>query len=518
MRILSVTLLAVLLSLLLIRCGQSKHGSVSPPLADFIATPTSGTAPLTVQFTDTSTGNITSWAWDFDNDGMIDSTQQNPTHIYAIATVYTVSLTVTGPGGSEQEVKANYITVWFVKTWGGGVNDELDAVAVDSAANIYCAGCTQSFGAGSYDALLLKYESSGALGWAKTWGGSNDDFFHAVAVDSSGNMYCAGRTSSFGGGSDDALLLKYNSSGTLQWAKTWGGSGWDHLFAVAVDSSGNIYCAGTTSSFGAGDWDALLLKYDSSGTLQSATTWGGSSSDSLDAVVVDSCGNIYCAGSTASFGAGSYAFDALLLKYDSSGTVQRAATWGGSSHDYLYALAVDSGGSIYCAGLTWSLGLYEYDALVLKYDGSGTLQWTTTWGGSGQDYLGGVAADSSGNIYCAGYTGSFGSGDALLLKYDSSGALQWSKTCGGADNDWVSAVAVDSTGNVYLGGATYTYTGIWQEVTTGSQTSPSATSTTPSGTAGSPSGAEDSPVGTQTTPTGSETGAGGLDTLLLRNW
>ncbi len=81
------------------------------PVADFTATPLAGIAPLTVQFTDISTGTPTSWAWDFTNDGMVDSTVQSPSHIYDTAGTYTVNLTVTNAGGSDSEVKTGYITV-----------------------------------------------------------------------------------------------------------------------------------------------------------------------------------------------------------------------------------------------------------------------------------------------------------------------------------------------------------------------------------------------------------------------
>ena len=81
------------------------------PVANFTAMPLSGDAPLYVQFTDTSTGSITSRSWDFDNDGVIDSTEQNATHTYTAAGNYTVNLTVTNAGGSNSCVKTDYITV-----------------------------------------------------------------------------------------------------------------------------------------------------------------------------------------------------------------------------------------------------------------------------------------------------------------------------------------------------------------------------------------------------------------------
>jgi len=84
---------------------------VPAPVAQFSAEPTSGDAPLTVKFTDASSGSISGYAWDFDNDGVIDSTEQSPLHIYPLAGSYAVNLTVTGPGGSDAEVKPALITV-----------------------------------------------------------------------------------------------------------------------------------------------------------------------------------------------------------------------------------------------------------------------------------------------------------------------------------------------------------------------------------------------------------------------
>ncbi|MFH0945878.1 MAG: PKD domain-containing protein, partial [Planctomycetota bacterium] len=81
-----------------------------PPVADFSGTPTSGTAPLLVTFTDlTSGGPVTGWSWDFGDTGT--STLQHPTHTYTTSGTYTVSLTVTGPGGNDTITKTDYITV-----------------------------------------------------------------------------------------------------------------------------------------------------------------------------------------------------------------------------------------------------------------------------------------------------------------------------------------------------------------------------------------------------------------------
>src|SRR5882672_11345459 len=79
------------------------------PSDGFAANRTSGTAPVTINITSTSTGTVTSYAWDFGDGG--SSTVQNPAHVYTTASTYSVTLTVTGPGGTNTQSKTNYITV-----------------------------------------------------------------------------------------------------------------------------------------------------------------------------------------------------------------------------------------------------------------------------------------------------------------------------------------------------------------------------------------------------------------------
>jgi PKD repeat protein len=90
---------------------EGGSGVVDPPVASFTGTPTSGIATLSVTFTDASTGSPTSWAWDFDNDGDTDSTSQNPTYEYTAEGTYSVKLTATNAGGSNEMIRSNYITV-----------------------------------------------------------------------------------------------------------------------------------------------------------------------------------------------------------------------------------------------------------------------------------------------------------------------------------------------------------------------------------------------------------------------
>jgi hypothetical protein len=153
---------------------------------------------------------------------------------------------------------------------------------------------------------VVKYNSSGTKQWTKQLGSSSSDVAYGVAVDSSGNVYAAGSTQGALDGSNagvnDLFVVKYNSSGTKQWTKQLGTSGEDFAYGVAVDSSGNVYVTGYTEGAldgsNAGGRDLFVVKYNSSGTKQWTKQLGTSSGDAAFGVAVDSSGNVYAAGYT----------------------------------------------------------------------------------------------------------------------------------------------------------------------------------------------------------------------------
>jgi len=396
---------------------------------------------------------------------------------------------------------------YFALTFGGTGNDVANVIAVDSSGNSYITGYfngTVDFGggdvtsAGDSDIFVLKLDSSGTFQWVKTFGSASSDYGHAIAVDSSGNSYITGYfngTVDFGGGditsagSSDIFVLKLDSSGTFQWVKTFGSASSDYGRAIAVDSSGNSYITGRIREivdFGGGDVtfaggsDIFVLKLDSSGTFQWANSYGDTSFDLGYGIAVDSSGNSYITGNffgTVDFGGGDVTSaggsDIFVLKLNSSGTFQWVKTFGSASSDYGYGIAVDSSGNSYATGpffLTVDFGGGDVtsagfsDIFVLKLNSSGTFQWVKTFGSASSDYGYGIAVDSSGNSYITGYYGNtidFGGGnvttngnwDVFVLKLNSSGTFQWVNTYGGTALDYGYGIAVDSSGNSYATGA-----------------------------------------------------------------
>ena len=206
--------------------------------------------------------------------------------------------------------------------WGGIGRDKGTGIALDASGNIYITGYTLSFGAGSADAFIAKYDSAGNSLLNITWGGGSDDVGYGIALDDDGNIYITGYTLSFGRGGADAFIAKYDSSGNSLLNITWGGGSGDEGYGIALDDDGNIYITGYTFSYGTDSVDAFIAKYDSTGHSKMNITWGGGrgagrcGEDNGRAIALDASGSIYITGYTEIFFAGHWGFyDAFIAKY-----------------------------------------------------------------------------------------------------------------------------------------------------------------------------------------------------------
>ena len=358
-------------------------------------------------------------------------------------------------------------------------------MTVDSSNNLYVTGYTNggldgNTNSGNADLFLVKYNSSGTKQWTKQLGSSSAEIGNGVTVDSSDNIYVTGYT--YGGldgntnsGSADLFLVKYNSSGTKQWTKLLGTSSNEIGYGVTVDSSDNIYMTGYTEggldgNSNSGSTDLFLVKYNSSGTKQWTQQLGSSSAEPGYGGTVDFSDNIYVTGTTAGGLDGNTSSggeDIFLVKYNSSGVKQWTKQLGTSGSDRGEGVTVDSSDNIYVTGYTQggldgNTNSGGVDLFLVKYNSSGTKQWTKQLGTSSNDGGHGVTVDSSNNLYVTGDTSggldgntSSGNNDLFLVKYNSSGTKRWTKRLGTSSNDHGWEVTVDSSNNLYVTGRTY---------------------------------------------------------------
>ena len=187
---------------------------------------------------------------------------------------------------------------------------------------------------GGKDLFLTKYNTSGTHQWSKLLGSTSDDVGNGIVMDSSGNLYITGYTEGIldngtTSGERDLLITKYDSSGNNSWAKQVGNTRSEGR-SIALDSSGNAYVAGYTygdfdGNSNLGGADIVVVKYDSSGTKQWAYQYGTSSDDFGEGIVVDSAGNLYVTGYTSGNFYGNVnagGSDVFLMKLNSSGIIQ----------------------------------------------------------------------------------------------------------------------------------------------------------------------------------------------------
>jgi len=435
-----------------------------------------------------------------------------------------------------------------VRVWGtyyGGTGyDAAYSTSQDPSGNVYLAGYAGTIGGtviatagahqtvhngGVYDAFLTKLDVNGIRLWGTYYGGNGDDYGRSCSIDPSGNIYLAGYTSSgtgtviannghqllYGGGSNDAFLVKFSSAGVRQWGTYYGGTGQEQGFGCKTDNSGNIYLVGSTDINSGtviatpgshqtallGSIDGFIVKFNSAGVRQWGSYYGGAGIDIARSCDVDGSGNVYFCGETSSgtstviANLGSHqntsggATDAFLAKFNSSGVRQWGTYYGGSGSDYGYSCTTNSVGDVFLTGYTGSgtstliatLGSHQPsastapDAFLVKFNSAGIRQWGTFYGGTGNDYVYNSTTDFLGNVYICGYTssntgtniatvGSYqsvfgGNEDSFLAMFNSNGVRQWGTYYGGTGIDRAQSCIIDGIGNIYCVGFTASNTG-----------------------------------------------------------
>ncbi len=415
--------------------------------------------------------------------------------------------------------------------FGGASTEYCTSTGVDASNNVYIAGYTlsnsniatsgvyQSTLTGSFDAYVSKFNSNGVQQWGTYFGGPNFDIFYAMHVMPSGIVYAAGDTGStvaiasggahqtvYGGGIDDAILVKFDASGQRLWSTYNGGSMHDISQAVTVDGKGNVIISGqtenTTGIATAGvyatvyslNYDVFITKFNTNGVRQWGTYYGDTGIDEAYGLSSDATYDIYVTGMTTSvfnISSGSVfqsssggSMDAFVAKFDSAGVNLIWATYcGGLGDDKGTAVKTDLiSGNIYLGGNTTSTnnisssGAYQStigsadDGFLAAFNSSGGRLWGTYYGGNDVDYINGLILDAGKNILITGQTlstnamssaGAYQTNlsainfyDAFFAKFTNTGDRKLGTYFGGPDNDYGNGIAIDNLNKIYIAGET----------------------------------------------------------------
>jgi hypothetical protein len=235
-------------------------------------------------------------------------------------------------------------------------------------------------GGNQYDFWVLKLDKNGSIVWQKTYGGGDWDIGFATEPTSDGGYIVAGSTESFGAGDEDVWVLKLNAQGGIVWQKTYGGEKADYAWAIRQTKDGGYVVAGTTASFGEGSFDIWVLKLSQDGTVIWDKTYGGKGeeSDYFRHIPIEqtSDGGFIVAGSTRSFGAGDEDF--WIFKLSAEGTIIWQKTYGTSLEEYPTSVREMPSGGYRVTG-TSALGI-DKDEWVLMLDSRGNMSGFTSSG------------------------------------------------------------------------------------------------------------------------------------------
>ena len=298
-----------------------------------------------------------------------------------------------------------------------------------------------------------------------------EGLYKAVEVEAPEQYDIEGQTYYFGIGASREAPTTLSPSQAI----AIGGSSSDQITSVASTNDGGYVAGGyfNSGSIQVGEYtltnrdnyDGMIIKYNSSGEVEWARSVGGSRDDRIQSVASTSDGGAIVGGYfySSSIEVGEYtltssgAYDGMIIKYNSRGEVEWARNVGGNLDDYIYSVAETSDGGAIVGGYFLSnsiqVGEYtltnrgNYDGMIIKYNSNGEVEWARSVGGSNNDYIESVSETSDGGAIVGGYfrsssiqvgeytltnNGSTSYTDGMIIKYNSRGEVEWARSVGGS--------------------------------------------------------------------------------------
>ena len=330
-------------------------------------------------------------------------------------------------------------TIQWQKCLGGSGNDRAFDIQKTIDGGYILAGSSDSndddvsINHGDIDYWVVKINNIGTIEWQKSFGGSGRDYASSIQQTSDGGYIVAGSSVSNDGDvsgnhslGEDYWVVKLTSLGTIEWQKAFGGSGFDYSYSIKQTSDGGYIVAGTSNS---NDGDV-------SGNHDDDDYW--------------------------------------VVKINSIGTIEWQKSIGGSGFDRAKSIQQTSDGGYIVAGTSdsndgdVSLNNGYEDYLVVKLTSIGTIEWQKSLGGSGRDYANSIQQTSDGGYIVAGssvsndgdVSGNHGfATDYWVVKLTSLGAIDWQKALGGINNDYSYSIQQTSDGGYIVAGITYSIDG-----------------------------------------------------------
>jgi len=357
-------------------------------------------------------------------------------------------------------------TLWTYYYDGGSNNEDYATdIVVDDAGNTYLNGYSHKPSAYLFDCFTVKIDPTGTELWVSryTEPGGAESFGNALAVDTLGNVYVAGYIDP-SSGSNDWLVIKYNSSGIEQWVDVYNGAdnGQDEAQGIAIAPNGNpTVCGFVYSNSASGAINAFVKQYTPSNGTAWTDTWSHPSFTGRDqafGIGFNSSGDAFVGGETMNGSTSNN--DAFALRYDVNGqrlwvTIYVDSTT--ATDEYLTKVIIDDLGNVYFTGTDYR------DGYLTKINNDGSNAWRKKWIGpviNGSDVFHGICTDQAGNVYASGrgvypgedYYANGGRPNMIISKYNSSGDSMWTYRCADSLNSSMAFAITERNGIIYAGG------------------------------------------------------------------
>ncbi len=332
-------------------------------------------------------------------------------------------------------------TTYFFLFGNNGV-DEFRDVCNDARDSGYVAvGTSSSFSNGNSDVYLVKTDWKGNTLWSRSIGSPGIENGYSIEQTFDSGFIIAGFTNNTAGGDYDAMLIKTDSSGFVEWQKNFGGSDWDFAYAVSLaPDSGFVFC-GETYSFGNLSSDVYIVRTDKNGNLLWEKNYGGTGKEKASNLTPIYDTSFIVCGYTDSYGAGMK--DAWILNINlADGDTVYTKTFGGAMDDEFVDVirhSIDSG--FVGIGYSYSFDPQSSQLYLLKTDRYGTQLWYQNFGITSSNLLGRSLAETpNAEIWCMGET-PLGGGKKDVWNFitDQAGIGYWSLyscTFGKAEDDF----------------------------------------------------------------------------------
>jgi len=347
----------------------------------------------------------------------------------------------------------------FSRSFGNEGDDNAYSLILEDDNSALLVGVTNSYSTAK-GVFLNKVDSTGVLLWSKLISSERSLSTKVVKTTDDGGYILGGSTNAAGAGKKDALLIKIDSIGSIEWSKVYGGKYHEYIFDLIQTEDGGYAMVGETNSFDSQAADILFFKTNKTGDIEWSKAIGDSSVD-FGYSIIETIDGYLLANETDSYGAGGY--DVSLLKLDKQGVKQWFTTYGGQNDELGYSVVVNDSNEVYMVGPTASFGMGGNDIYLFHLNSMGELLSAKTFGDVYDEQAHRVRLLPDGGLAIVGFTNSYQSqlnaGDAYLIRLNSKLNFKWARVFGGEKDDYALDFEVDKRGDFWIAGETYNYSG-----------------------------------------------------------